>query len=131
MALFVFKIVIYIAGMYVLLATGCEYRSYRGGHRYIRAFRARTFYQRLFTLLQCEKDIHRSDMGKLTYPGYAGVALATASGAPVLAISVYLSVKGRLDMAETVIGVWAWAGMGWGIVSAILTGVDSLANRFL
>lgn len=37
----ILRLVLCIAGVYVALAAGCEYRSFRGGHRYIRAFRAK------------------------------------------------------------------------------------------
>ena len=79
----ILRLVLCIAGVYVALAAGCEYRSFRGGHRYIRAFRAKTLYQHFFTLLQCEKDIHGADMGKLTYLGYTGHSSRPSAAGPV------------------------------------------------
>lgn len=126
----ILRLVLCIAGVYVALATGCEYRSFRGGHRYIRAFRAKTRYQHFFTLLQCEKDIHGADMGKLTYLGYTGVLLATAAGLLLLLLVPYLFLTGNWLFMELAFYLWAMLGMGWGFLSVLLQVLDGLLNRF-
>lgn len=130
MILTIVKFIFYLAGSYLLLSAGCEYRSYRGGHKYIKAFPARTPYQRLFTLMQCEKDIFRQDVGKLTYLGYAGILLSTVSGLLILAPTLSLLFTGKPDLAETLVLLWACFAMGWGTLALILQGIDSLLNRF-
>lgn len=130
MAIWILKIIACLACVYIFLSVGCEYRSYRGGHRYIRAFRAETAYQYLFTLLQCEKDIDRRDMGKLTYLGYAGVVVSTASGILCILFSAYLCFTEKSHMAEMVFYLWTMGSAGWGIVAMLIQGVDSLLNRF-
>lgn len=124
------KLIICIASSYFALSAGCEYRSYQSGHKFIRAFPARTPYQRLFTKLQCEKDIAKADMGKLTYLGYAGVLVTTVTGISALLFYLCLLLSGHLRLAEYIVLLWGCLGMGWGGVSAILTGIDSLINRF-
>lgn len=126
----IFRLVLCIAGVYVALATGCEYRSFHGGHRYIRAFRARTRYQQFFTLLQCEKDINGADMGKLTYLGYTGILLATAAGILLLLLAPYLFLTGKWIFMKPAFYLWAAASMGWGFSAILIQGLDSLLNRF-
>lgn len=126
----IIKLAIYLVCAYSSLSAGCEYRSYRGGHKYIRAFQAKTPYQRFFTLLQCEKDISKPDMGKLTYLGYAGILVTTAAGIFALPIVIYLVATGKLYFAEIVMNLWACLGIGWGLLSFLLQGIDSLLHRF-
>lgn len=130
MILSLIKLIICIAGAYLALSAGCEYRSYQGGHKFIKAFPARTPYQRLFTKLQCEKDISKADMGKLTYLGYAGVLIATIAGIFALPVYLFLLLSGQLRLAEYIVLPWGCLGMGWGGLSALLTGIDSLINQF-
>lgn len=118
-----------MASAYFSLAAGCEYRSYRGGHRYVKAFPARTPYQRLFTKLQCEKDIDKNDMGTLTYLGYAGVLISTLTGILALLLYAYWALAGRLRLADVTAMLWACLGIGWGVASSLITGIDSLINR--
>lgn len=130
MASLIIKLIIYLVCAYSSLSAGCEYRSHHGGHKYIRCFRAKTPYQRLFTLLQCEKDIFKSDMGKLTYLGYAGVLISTAVGMIALPFAIYSTAVGKLHDAERAMVLWACLGIGWGLSSSLLQGVDSLLHRF-
>ena len=127
----ILNICFFIFSVYNMLAAGCEFRSYRGGHRFIRAFRARTAYQRFFTLMQCEKDIYRADLGKLTYLGYAGVLAVTATGILAGIGSGYMFLSGKFELADVLICLWAVFGSGLGIAAVILQGLDSLLNRFL
>lgn len=124
------KLILYIAGAYLSLSAGCEYRSYRGGHRYVKSFRARTPYQRLFTKLQCEKDMDKNDIGTLTYLGYAGVLVTTAAGVLALFLYAYWALAGRLPLSDLAAMLWACLGMGWGGISLLVTGIDSLLGRF-
>lgn len=128
----IIKLAFYISSAYILLSIGCEYRSYRGGHRYIRAFRAQTSYQRLFTQMQCDKDIDRRDMGKLTYLGYAGVVLFTVAGVFLLLYFAYLGIAGcfAIRRAELLCRLWACGSGVWGVTASLITGFDSLINRF-
>lgn len=126
----IFKICFFIFSVYNMLAAGCEFRSYRGGHRFIRAFRAKTAYQRFFTLMQCEKDIYRADLGKLTYLGYVGVLAATATGILAGIGSGYLFLSGEFELADFLICLWAVFSSGFGIAAVVLQGLDSLLNKF-
>lgn len=131
MILTILKLTFCLAGSYFSLSTGCEYRAYRGGHKYVKAFPAKSPYQRFFTLMQCEKDILKHDMGKLTYLGYAGVLLSTVFGLLILLPMGYLWFSGKPDLAELLVLLWACFSMGWGLLSFVLLGIDSLLNRFL
>ena len=100
MILTILKLTFCLAGSYFSLSAGCEYRAYRGGHKYVKAFPAKSPYQRFFTLMQCEKDILKRDMGKLTYLGYAGVLLSTVFGLLILLPMGYLWFSGKPDLAD-------------------------------
>lgn len=130
MLLFIIKIMLSIFCNYTLLSAGCEYRNYRGDHKFIKAFPARTRYQRLFTVFQCEKDIDRCDMGKLTYLGYTGIVITTIASIPVTFLVLYLCWKGNYPAAEQTIFFWTIFGSQWGVLSLIIQGIDSLINRF-
>ena len=65
MILTILKLTFCLAGSYFSLSAGCEYRAYRGGHKYVKAFPAKSPYQRFFTLMQCEKDILKADVSGL------------------------------------------------------------------
>ena len=126
----IIKLTFYLFCIYTSLSAGCEYRSFHGGHKYIKAFRARTPYQRFFTLMQCEKDIFKNDMGKLTYLGYASVLITTCTGILVILLILYLHRIGTPGLAEAAIQLWACLGIGLGLFSLIIQGIDSLCNRF-
>lgn len=130
MILNIIKLSIYFISIYTSLSAGCEYRSFHGGHKYIKAFQARTPYQRFFTLMQCEKDIFRSDMGKLTYLGYANVLITTFTGILVLLLSIYWYIAGTPRLAKMAVQIWACLGIGLGLFSIVIQGIDSLCNRF-
>lgn len=130
----IIQLIIYLYGAYIFLSCGCELRRYKGGHRYIKAFYAKTLYQRFFTIMQSEKDIQRKDLRKLTYIGYTGVVISTISSTLFIALSIYETILGKFDFAKEIIKIWInanliWA-MFWGVFSMVVQGVDSLFNRF-
>lgn len=121
-----------ISCTYVCLSIGCELRNYKSGHMFIRAFQAKTTYQRFFTLLYRQDQIKRRDMKKLTYIGYVGVVLSTAALIIIVIISVYLSFKNNVNVAY-ILALFEMRGMIsslWGILAMIIQGIDSLLNRF-
>lgn len=130
MILNIIKLAIYFTCIYTSLSAGCEYRSFHGGHKYIKAFRARTPYQRLFTLMQCEKDIFKRNMGKLTYLGYVSVLITTFTGILVILLILYWHMTGISGLADVTIQIWACLGIGLGLFSLLIQGIDSLCNRF-
>lgn len=129
MILTIFELAIYMISVYISLSVGCEYRSFQGGHRYIKAFPARTSYQRFFTRMQCEKDIFKNDMGKLTYLGYAGVLITTTTGILVIVFILYCYITGTSYLMMPAVQIWACLGIGLGLFSIIIQGIDSLWNR--
>ncbi len=129
MLLLIIKIIFSVFCNYTLLSAGCEYRNYRGGHKFIKAFPARTYYQRLFTAFQCEKDIDRRDLGKLTYLGYTGIVITTIAAIPGTFLVIYFCWKGDYPAAEQVILFWMIFGSQWGVLSLVIQGFDSLINR--
>lgn len=124
------RLIIYIAGAYLSLSAGCECRNFQGGHKFIKSFPARTPYQRLFTKMQCEKDMGKTGMGTLTYLGYAGVLVTTITGILALVLYACFALAGKLYLADYAALLWACLGMGWGMVSFLLMGIDSLISRF-
>ena len=115
---------------WVALCTGCEYRNYKGGHKFIKAFYAHGKYQRLFTLLQLKKDIDVNDIGKLTYIGFVGAIISSITAIFVLPTTIYLYVWGNHDILTIIFLSWVLLGIIWGIASQIIQGVDSIINRF-
>ncbi|RGC04461.1 hypothetical protein DWZ14_28805 [Enterocloster citroniae] len=99
---------------------------------FIRAFQAKTTYQRFFTLLYRQDQIKRRDMKKLTYIGYVGVVLSTAALIIIVIISVYLSFKNNVNVAYilALFEMWGMISSLWGILAMIIQGIDSLLNRF-
>ena len=112
------------------LCVGCEYRDYRGGHLFVKAFYAHRWYMKLFTVWQSRKDIKERDMGKLTYIGFVGVVISAASAVFVLPYTVYAYFYIGYTTAKNVYILWLAFNYIWGIGALVLQGVDSLLNRF-
>ncbi len=115
---------------WVGLSVGCELRNYSGSHRTIRAFRAESRFQKLFTVLQRRNDIHRNDLGKLTYIGYVGVVIGAVLAVFAIPVAVFFIVAEIYVWSHVVIGLWGAFCVGWGIVAMLIQGVDSLINRY-
>ena len=69
-------------------------------------------------------------MGTLTYLGYANVLVTTITGILALVLYAFFALAGKLYLADYAALLWACLGMGWGMVSFLLMGIDSLISRF-
>lgn len=126
----VIESIVALFSAWVVLSVGCELRNYKGGHRFIGSFYAKTAFQKLFTKWQCRKDIRANDLGRLTYLGYTGVLISACFSLFVIPFSVYQFLIGNQDVGANAMGIWSTASAVWGIIAMIVQGVDSVINRF-
>jgi len=131
MVLDIFCFFIFIFATWGMLGGGCEYRNYKGGHRFIKAFRARGTFQKSLTLLQGRNNVHPDDMGKLTYIGFIGAVISFVLAIIVLPYTIYAYFFLCREIALYVFMRWVYIGGTWGIASLILQGIDSILNRIL
>lgn len=80
------RYVIRVLALWVLCSINCEFRNYRWGHKYIKAFDAETPFQFIFTILQSRKDT--AFLGAITYVGYYCSIISTIAIIGTVAISV-------------------------------------------
>ena len=66
----------------------------------------------------------------LTDLGYAGVLVTTITGSLALVVDACVALAGTRYLAGYAPLLWACLGMGWGMVSFLLMGIDSLISRF-
>lgn len=119
-----------ISMTWVALCTGCEYRNYKGGHKFIRAFNAQGRFQKFFLLLQTRKDIDVNDIGKLTYIGFVGAIISSITAIFVLPTTIYLYFLGNHEIVTLIFQSWVLMGTIWGVASLVIQGIDSIINRF-
>ena len=120
-----------VFGSWCALSVGCEYRNYfSGSHKFIKAFYARSWYQKLFTLLQRDVDIGRHGIGKLTYVGYIGVVISTIAAFFVLPFAIYAYFFINLKTVSLVFAYWVVFNLAWGISVTALVLVDSIIGCF-
>ncbi len=119
----IIETIFYIVSVYILLSTACEYRMVK--HWRIRAFYAKTPYQKLFTKMQLSKDIEQQDLGKLTYIGYIGVVLSTIGFIFLILYSVYQIGIGVSFSWTFRIQLWASCSFLWGVFSIVFQILDS------
>lgn len=105
----------------------CEYRDYSPGHLFIKAFRAKSYFQRSLTLLQSQKDIDRRDLGKITYIGYIISLISTATAYFVIPFFL-ITYFGNRDAAFNIYKYWCGICGGLGVIATLLQGFDSLLN---
>jgi len=99
----------------------CEYRNYRWGHKFIRAFRAKTVFQWLFTLLHSRKDTVLPDA--VTYIGYWSCVISAAAMLGALVFPVQNADQRALfDYSFIACAFLNLAGM-------LLQAADSILNR--
>lgn len=75
-----------ILGVFVFCSINCEYRNYKWGHKYIKAFDAQTPFQLIFTILQSRKDT--AFPGMITYIGYWCSIISTIAMIGTIIVSV-------------------------------------------
>ena len=127
----IFSFLLGIFCSWVALSVGCEYRNYfRGSHKFIRAFYARNWYQKLFTILQRNVDIGRKDIGKLTYVGYIGVVISTIAAFIILLFAIYAYIFNIIEIVSLVFTFWVIFNLGWGLLAAALVFLDSIIGCF-
>jgi hypothetical protein len=125
-----YSIFIYFIGVIVicgLFSMASGYRNYSTGHYFIRAFQAKSPFQRMFTKLQSEKDINRCDIGKITYVGYGAIIIASITLCTITPFCIGTYFVDRY-LASKIYGFW-FAGssvLGMGVFLVQL--IDSLLN---
>lgn len=125
-----FEIFILLFGIFIVFVgcnVACEYRNYSAGHKFIKAFKAYSAFQRLFTVLQRSADINEWDMGKITHIGYALSIICTATGVLVIPFSIIIY------FFNPHIAIWTylyWCGgcFALALLAFIIQFLDSLLN---
>lgn len=130
MVINVIESIIVLLSAWVALSVGCELRDYKGGHRFIGSFYAKTAFQKLFTKWQRRTDIRANDLGRLTYLGYTGVLISAFFSLFAIPFSIYQFIIGNHDTGAYMMSIWGGASAIWGIFAMVVQGVDSLINRF-
>ncbi len=125
-----FEIFIFFLGIIVVWIScniACEYRNY--GHRFIKAFRASTNFQDLFTVLQ-RKDIDEWDMNKLTYIGYFATIICTFSAIFVIPFVIF-NYFFNLKIAINTYLLWVGGCFILCLIAFFTQMIDSLLNFIL
>ena len=128
------NILYFVLGIFLswgALSFGCEPRNYFSRSRkFVRAFYARNWYQKLFTILQRNVDTSRYDIGKLTNVGYAGVVISTIAAFFVLLFAIYAYFFLSFNTVASVFLYWVFFSVGLGFLAALLVLVDSIIGCF-
>ena|GEM_PF-5004193 len=127
----IFDFLIGVLSSWMMLSFGCEYRNYfSGSHKFIKAFYARNWYQKLFTILQREVVVGRHGIGKLTYVGYIGIVISTITAFFVLIFAIYAYFFIDFETVSIVFACWVIFNLGWGFSAGVLVIVDSIIGCF-
>ena len=125
----IFLFLVLIAIVFFLCNVGCEYRNYSSGHKFIKAFKAKGCYQKLFTMLQMEKDIDSRDLGKITYIGFIVVLISSISAVFIIPYTIFSYLSISRNDAIHIFMLWSQICGGLAIVAMIIQGFDSILNR--
>jgi hypothetical protein len=123
------KFILILLGSWSGLSLGCEYRNYRYGHLFVKAFYAHGWYQKIFTFFQLRKNIKEDDIGKLTYIGFTGVVISTIAAFFVIPYTIYKYFSIGYEAAKYPYDLWFLFNAIWGILAMILQGIDSIINH--
>ena len=129
----IFNILLFLIGIFISwcsLTIGCEYRSFSGGHKFIKAFVAYGWYQKFFTIMQ-SNNVSRYDKDKITYIGFVGVVISTILAVFIIPLVIYGYFFINFDMASFLFICWFSFNFIWGMFAFLLQGIDSIINRFL
>lgn len=117
-------------GVFVVCNIACEYRNYSGGHKFVKAFKAESFFQRKLAVLQQSKDIKKGDVGKITYIGYIFSILCGVTAIFVIPFStIMIFFNHKIGFGMYI--YWCRGALVLGVLVFLIQLIDSLLNFLL
>lgn len=110
-------------------AGSCEYRDYNGGHRFVKAFYAKSRYQMLLVKFQAKKDIAPENWNKITYIGYVSSIITNIVMLCILCVSIWLLKREDFNSAFYFYIYGTLGCIIFNLIGFLFQIIDSFINR--